>query len=207
MSYFVYELVEGPAYPQLMKKQRALAWASARSHLRRAVLDVPDVICVYGAEVSEDALESAVEKETGLNTRWLRFTLDEFAELIKRDLVTYHAEAGDNPETPAATEAPADVTMVPEEAPAAADVTTAPADVTMAPEDVVMAPAEASAVVDEISLAQEFPRSHFAAAKLDAAPARRGRPKAPLVCAECKLVFPSSDAKYSYVRWGKCIPV
>ncbi len=68
MSYHIYELVDGPAYPKLMKKQRALAWASARAHLRRAALDVPDVICVYGAKVSEDAMESVVEKETGLKT-------------------------------------------------------------------------------------------------------------------------------------------
>ena len=185
MSYHVYELVEGPAYPELMKKQLALAWASARSHLRRAALDVPDVICVYGADVSEDALESAVLAETGLKTPWLRFTLDEFAERLKRDLVTYHDEA------PA--EAPAEI-------PAAAE---APAE---APADVVMAPAEAPAAAEEISLAQEFLRGRFAAAAL-AAPARRGRSKAPLVCAGCKKEFHSSDAKYNHSRRGRCIPV
>jgi hypothetical protein len=144
---------------------------------------------VYGADVSEDALESAVEKETGLKTPWLRFTLDEFAERLKRDLVTYHDEAP--AEAPAA---PADVTMAPEEAPAA-------------PADVVMPPAEPPAAADEISDAQAFLRARFAAAKLAAAPARRGRPKAPLVCAGCKLTFHSSDAKYNHVRRGKCIPV
>jgi hypothetical protein len=199
MSYHIYELVEGPDYPALKKRQRCLAWASARAHLRRAALDVPDVICVYGADVSEDALESAVEKETGLKTPWLRFTLDEFVERLKRDMVTYHDEApAEAPAAPAEAPTAADVTMAPEEAPAAADVT-------MAPADVVMAPAEAPA--DEISQAQEFLRERFAAAKLAAAPARRGRPKAPLVCAGCKLEFHSSDAKYNHVRRGKCIPV
>ncbi len=97
--------------------------------------------------------------------------------------------------------------MAPEEAPAAADATMAPADVVMAPADVVMAPVEAPAAGDEISLAQEFLRRRFAAAKLAAAPARRGRPKAPLVCAGCKNEFHNSDAKYNHVRRGKSIPV
>jgi len=187
MSYYIYELVEGPDYPALKRRQRALAWTTAKSHLRRAALDVPDVICVYGADVSEDALESAVEKETGLKTPWLRYTLDEFVARLKEDLPTYHEEA------------PADVTMAPEEAPAAADVT-------MAPEEAPAAPAEAPAVADEISLAQEILRGRFAATSL-AAPARRGRPKAPIVCAGCKKEFHSSDAKYNHIRRGKCVPV
>ena len=118
------------------------------------------------------------------------FTLNEFAERFKRDLPTYHDEA------PAGE---ADVTMAPEEAHVAADVT-------MAPADVVMAPAEAPAVADEISLAQDFLRSRFATAAL-AASARRERPKAPLVYTGCKKEFHSSDAKYNHVRRGKCIPV
>ncbi len=153
------------------------------------------MICVYGAEVSEDALESIVEKETGLKTPWLRFTLDEFAERLKKDLVTYHEEA------PAPT---GNVTMAPAEAPAPMDVVMAAAEAP-APTDVTMAPAEEPAPMEEISLAQEFLRSRFAAAKL-AAPVRRGRPKAPIVCAGCKLESHSSDAKYNHVRWGKCIP-
>jgi hypothetical protein len=191
MSYHIYELVEGPDYPALKKRQRCLAWASARAHLRRAALDVPDIVCTYGADVDEDNLEAAVLAETGMKTPWIKYTLDEFVERLKRDLPTYHEEA---------LAAPADVTMAPEETPAAADVTMAPADVTMAP-------AEAPAAADEISQAQEFLRERFAAAKLTAAPARRGRPKAPIVCAGCKKEFHSSDAKYNHVRRGKCIPV
>ncbi len=140
--------------------------------------------------MSEDALESAVEKETGMKTPWLRFTLDEFVERLKRDLPTYRDEA------PAGE---ADVTMAPVEAPA-------PMDVTMAPADVVMAPAEAPAAADEISLAQEFLRGRFASAAL-AAPARREKPKAPLVCTGCKKEFHSSDAKYNHSRRGKRVPV
>jgi hypothetical protein len=202
MSYYIYELVEGPAYPELVKKQRAIAWASAKSHPRRAALDVLDVIFVYGAEVSKGALESVVEKETGLKTPWLRFTLNEFAERLKT--TTYHEEAL----------APTDDTMAPaEEIAPTGDVTMAPAeehaptgDATMAPMDVTMAAAEAPAPADEITLAQEFLRGCFAAATL-ATPARRGRPKAPVVCARCKLDFNSSDAKYNHTRRGRCIPM
>ena len=118
MSYHIYELVEGPDCPALKRRQLALAWTTAESHLRRAALDVTDVICVYGAKVSEDAPESDVEKKTGLKTPWLRFTLDEFAKRLKKDLPTYHEEdpAGE-----------ADVTMAPEEEPAPMDVVMAPA--------------------------------------------------------------------------------
>jgi hypothetical protein len=173
MSYYMYELVEGPAYPELKKKQRMLAWASTKSHLRRATLDVPYVIRVYGAEVSEDALESVVEKETGFKTPWLLFTLDEFAERLKT--TTYHEEApAPTDVTMAPAEVPApmgDVTMVPTEEPApTGDVTMAPTE-ELAPMDVVMV----AAPTDEISLAQEFLRGRFPAANL-AAPVRRGRP-------------------------------
>jgi len=167
----------------MKKRQRYLAWASARAHARRAALHVPDIVCTYGAEVDEDTLEAAVLAETGMKTPWIKYALDEFVERLKRDLPTYHEEA-----------------PAPEEAPAAADIT-------MAPADVVMAPAEAPAAADEVSLAQEFLRGRFAAATLAAAPARRGTPKAPLVCARCKKEFHSSDAKYNHVRRGKCIPV
>ncbi len=117
--------------------------------------------------------------------------MDEIVARLKEDLPTYHDEA------PAP--APMDVTMAPVEAPAAANVR-------MAPGDVKMAPAEAPAAADEISLAQEFLRGHFAAAAL-ATPARRGRPKAPLVCAGCKKEFHSSDAKYNHIRRWKYVPV
>jgi hypothetical protein len=90
--------------------------------------------------------------------------------------------------------------MAPEEALAAVEVT-------MAPADVVMAPAEAHAAADEISLAQEFRRGRFAADKLVAAPARHGRPKAPIVCAGCKKEFRTPDDKYNNSRRGRCNPV
>jgi hypothetical protein len=140
------------------------------------------------------------------------------------------APAGDVTMASMEAHAPTDVTMAPMESPApTGDVTMAQMeahapmraptlmDVVMAaaeapapaeaPADITMAPAEAPAPMDEISPAQEFPRGRFAAAKLVAAPARRGRPKAPIVCAGCKLVFHSSDAKYNHVRCGKRIPV
>ncbi len=148
--------------------------------------------------MSDDALETVVEKETGLKTPWLRLILYEFAERFKRDLPTYHEEA------PAPT---GDVTMAPTEEPAPMDVTMAPAEEPAPTGDVTIAAAEAPTPADEISLAQEFLRGRFAAARLVAAPARRGRPKAPIVRAGCRLEFHSSDAKYSHVRRGKCIPV
>jgi hypothetical protein len=184
-----------------------LAWASARGQLCRAVLDVPDIVCTYGVEVDEDSLEASVLAETGMKTPWIRYTLDEFVARLGEDLPTYHLEA------PAPTDAPApegDITMAPTEAPAPMDVTMAPAedpvptgDVTLAPTDVVVAVAETPAPNDEISLAREFLRGRFAAAAL-AAPARRGRPKAPIVCDGCKLESHSSDAKYNHLRRGKC---
>jgi len=123
MSYHIYEVVEGPAYPEPRKKQRMLAWTSARGHLRRAAFDVNDVICVYGAEVSEVVLESVVEKKTaGLKTPWLRFTFDEFAERLKkfkRDLTRYYDEAHAPMEAHAPTR---DVTMAPMEVHAQMDV-------------------------------------------------------------------------------------
>jgi hypothetical protein len=65
MSYHIYELVEGPSYPLLKKKQRMLAWASARGQMRRASLDVPDIVCMYGSEVDEDSLDASVLAEIG----------------------------------------------------------------------------------------------------------------------------------------------
>ena len=55
MSYYIYEMVEGPDYPALRSKQRALALITAKSILRRASLDVADVVCTYGCDVSEDS--------------------------------------------------------------------------------------------------------------------------------------------------------
>ncbi len=92
MSYHIYELVEGPDSPTLKKRQRCLAWASTRAHLRRAALDIPYIVCTYGAEVDENTLEAAAHAEVVLKTRWLRYTLDEFLERLKRDLSTYHEE-------------------------------------------------------------------------------------------------------------------
>jgi len=137
MSYHNDGLVEGPDYPALKKRQQCVAWVSARAHLRRAALDVPSVICVYGAEVDEDTIEAAVLAETGMNTPWIRYTLDEIVARLKEGLPTYHEE----------THAPAEE-----------------ADVPMATTDVPMAPAEAPALADEISQAHEFLNERFACA-------------------------------------------
>ena len=146
--------------------------------------------------MDEDTLEAAVMAETGMKTPLIKYNLDEFVERVKRDLPTYHEEApeGDNPEAPAA----ADVTMAPAEVLAATDIT-------MAPADIVMAPAEAHAPADEISDAQAFLRERFEAAKLTAAPTRRGRPNSPIVCIGCKKEFRTPDDNYNHVRRGKCI--
>ncbi len=58
--YCIYELVEGPDYPALKVKQRALALIMAKSLLRRKSLDVADVICTYGCDASEEEVEAAI---------------------------------------------------------------------------------------------------------------------------------------------------
>ena len=104
MSYYIYEMVEGPDYPALRSKQRALALITAKSILRRASLDVADVVCTYGCDVSEDSLEAAVLAETGYKTPWIRYTLDEFAAKLHATLPTFHEE--DMPDVPPAPSAP-----------------------------------------------------------------------------------------------------
>jgi hypothetical protein len=195
MSYHIYQLVEDPSYLLLKKKQHMLSWASARGHLRRAALGGPDIVCAYTAEVDENSLEASVLVETGMRIRWIRCTLDESVARLKEGL--HDDEALDAP-------APMDVGMAAVEAHAPEE---APHDDALAPTDVTMTLAEAPAPTDEISLAQGFLRGRFAAAKLAAAPARRGRPKAPIVYAGCKIVLHNSDAKYNHARRGKCIPV
>ena len=60
MSYYIYEPVDGPDYPALNEKQRQLAWITARSHLWRAGTELPNIICSFGAESSEEAVEAVV---------------------------------------------------------------------------------------------------------------------------------------------------
>ncbi len=120
-------------------------------------------------------------------------------------------------EAQVAPDGAADVTLAPAEAPAPTSVVMvtaeAPIDVTMAPTeahaltDVTMALAEAPAPVDEISLAQAFLRARFSTVKLTTAHVRRGRTKALIVCAGCKLMFHNSDAKYNHVRRSNYIHV
>jgi hypothetical protein len=62
--YYIYELVEGADCPAIKAKQRALALMTAKSKLRRASLDVADVICTYGCDASEEYVEAAVFAET-----------------------------------------------------------------------------------------------------------------------------------------------
>ena len=52
--YYIYKLVEGADYPALRARQRALALVKANSKLRRKSLDVPDIICTYGCDASEE---------------------------------------------------------------------------------------------------------------------------------------------------------
>ena len=102
--YYIYELVEGADYPALKARQRTLALVTAKSKLRRKSLDVPDVICTYGCDASEEDVEAAVLAETGFKTPWIRYTLEEFAAKLNADLPTFHEEASAAP--PAQPEAP-----------------------------------------------------------------------------------------------------
>jgi hypothetical protein len=158
------------------------------------------MVCTYGAEVNQYIFEAAVLAETDMKTPWIPYTSDEFVARLKEEVPTYHEEAHalEGDVKMASAEAPLDDTIV------ATDVAMAPAEVG----DVTMAPAEAPiAPADEISDGQAFLRDRFAVVKLNAGPARRGRPKAPIICGACKLVFHSSDAKYNHMHRGKCIPV
>ena len=115
--YYIYELVEGPDYPALKAKQRALALITAKSLLRRKSLDVADVICTYGCDASEEELEASILAETGYKTPWIRYTLEEFAEKLNADLPTFHEddvpeEAITSNEVPPAPPAPAEEIVV-----------------------------------------------------------------------------------------------
>ena len=73
---------------------------TAKSKLRRKSLDIPDDICTYGCDASEEDVEAAVLAETGYKTPWIRYTLDEFAAKLNADLPTFHEEV--HPEAPPA---------------------------------------------------------------------------------------------------------
>ncbi len=90
--YYIYELLESPDYPTLKAKQRALAIITAKSLMRRNILDVADVICTYGCDASEEEVEAAILAETGYKTPWIRYTLEELAEKLNSDLPTFHEE-------------------------------------------------------------------------------------------------------------------
>ena len=66
---------------------------TAKSKLRHKSLDVPDGICTYGCDASEEDVEAAVLAETGFKTPWIRYTLEEFAAELNADLPTFNEEA------------------------------------------------------------------------------------------------------------------
>ena len=179
MPYYIYELVDGPAYPVLNKKQRQLAWITARSHLRRAGTELPDIICSFGAESSEEAVEEVVLAETGLKTPWIRYTLEEFAAKLN------------------VTEPDDDSMQVEDKEPQ--PVAPPPQDLPL-PNIALCAPPRIVTPEEELSA---WGREQFAA---DVA-RQRGRPRAPLTCNVCKLEFSNYDAKYNHKRRGKCVPV
>ncbi len=177
MSYYIYEMVEGADYPALISKKRALALITTKSQLRRASLDVADVVCTYGCDDSEENLQAAVLAETGYKTPWIRYTLDEFAAKLHATLPTFHEE--EMPDAPPAPPTPPTL---------------------FAPRALVQAQP------DEIAEAQAFLRARLEEVKQNA-PRGRGRPKGPIVCATCKKEFLTSDDKYNHARRGKCVPV
>jgi hypothetical protein len=104
MPNYIYEMVEGPDYPTLKKKQRALALITAKAHLRRTSLDVTEVVCTHGCDASEEDVETSVLAETGYKTPWIRYSLDEFAAKLHSDLPTFHEEV--QPDAPPAQPSP-----------------------------------------------------------------------------------------------------
>ena len=65
--YCIYELVEGPDYPTRKAKHRALALITAKTLLRRAILDAADAVCTYSCYASEEDVEADVLAETKYN--------------------------------------------------------------------------------------------------------------------------------------------
>jgi hypothetical protein len=98
--FHILELAEGHNYdaPPYIASL-ALCMAVAKRRLYKSTnIEIPDMICAYGCEATEEDVEAAVIEKTGLRTPWLKYTLHEFVEHFedKAGIVTWEtvSEAG-----------------------------------------------------------------------------------------------------------------
>ena len=98
--FHFFELGEGDNYDVPPSKQSiALCMAIAKRRISKSTnIEIPDMICAYGCEATEEDVEAAVLAKTGLRTPWLKYTLTEFMQEFERkaDIVTWEMvpEAG-----------------------------------------------------------------------------------------------------------------
>jgi len=80
--FHIFELTEGNNYDAPPSKASlTLCMAVAKRRLSKSTsIKIPDMICAYGCEATEEDVEAAVLKKTGLRTPWLEYTLHEFVE-------------------------------------------------------------------------------------------------------------------------------
>ena len=91
--FHIYELGEGDNYDTPPSKPfLALCMAVAKRCLSKSTnIEIPDMICSYGCEATEEDVEAAVLEKTGLRTPWIKYTLAEFVQNFERkaDIVTW----------------------------------------------------------------------------------------------------------------------
>jgi hypothetical protein len=91
--FHIFELGEGDKYDvSPSKASLALCMAVATRCLPKSTnIEIPDTICAYGSEATEEDVEAAVLEKTRLRTPWLKYTLPEFMEKFedKASIVTW----------------------------------------------------------------------------------------------------------------------
>ena len=72
--FHIFELGKGDYYDEPpFKSSLALCMAVAKRRLSKSTqFEMPDMICAYGSDATEEEVEAAVLKKTGLRTPWLK---------------------------------------------------------------------------------------------------------------------------------------
>ena len=90
--FHIYELGEGDHYDTPPSKPSlALRMAVAKRCLSKSTnIKIPNMICSYGCDATEEDVEAAVLEKTGLRTPWIKHTLMDFVQNLERkaDIVT-----------------------------------------------------------------------------------------------------------------------
>ena len=96
--FHIYELAEGDNYDvPLSKSSIALCMVVAKRRLSKPTnIEIPNMICAYASEATEEDVEAAVLKNTGLRTPRLKYTLHKFVENFedKADRQSYYTLRG-----------------------------------------------------------------------------------------------------------------